>query len=90
VDAWLAAQERPRVGEALLKHVYDICKRYDVKLSETTSYAQTWDMTYRNESNGDVFIPTIASHDYQRYRMATSHPAKLQMFRDLIKGSNGA
>jgi hypothetical protein len=85
VDAYLAALDRPRVGDALLDNVYGICKRYDAQLSETTSYAERRDMVYQNKSDADVFVPTIASHDYQRYRQATSNPAKVQMFRDLVK-----
>ena len=78
------------MGDALLKNVYEICKRHDMKLSDTTSYAERRDMVYRNTSNGEVFIPTIASHDYHHYRMATSSPAKVQMFRELVKTSGEA
>lgn len=90
VDAWLAAHQRPRIGDALLKQVYDICKEHNIRLSEATSFAQRWDVRYRNESNGDVFVPTIASHDYHRYRAATSNPAKIRMFRELTGAADGA
>lgn len=90
VDAYLAAHNRPPVGAALLDDVYGICVRYNLPLSETTSYAERRDMVYRNQSNGEVFIPTIASHDYHRYRMATSNPGKLQAFRELIKTSEAS
>jgi len=85
VDAYLAAHDRPRVGGALLENIHGICARYNAQLSETTSYAERRNMVYRNQSDGEVFIPTIASHDYQHYRMATSDPVKLQMFRDLVR-----
>lgn len=90
VDAYLVARNRPPVGDALLENVYDISKRFGAQLSETQSYAERRDMVYQNKSEGDVFIPTIASHDYHRYRLANSNPGKVQMFRDLIKRSEGS
>jgi hypothetical protein len=88
VDAYLDADGRPSVGPALIENVYDTCKRYGIPLHETVSSAERLDLTYQNASTGEVFTPSIASHDFQRYRMATSNLATLQKFRELVNEPN--
>ncbi|MCR4468304.1 hypothetical protein [Burkholderia sp. SCN-KJ] len=81
VDAHLRGQNRPIVGPALLRNVYDICRQHGISLFDCVTTAEKPSTHYQSASTGEVFTPSVALHDYQDYRAALSKPAAYASFK---------